>query len=401
MKPLRRLIEVSEAFKRVIDTTVPVEGTERVGLRESAGRVLAEVVQSDVMVPAFTRSAMDGYAVRAEDTFKATKFEHARLGLKGNVHAGSMPEGSVGAGTCFQIATGAPIPLGADAVVKVEDTSRDGADVLLSRPVHPGQNVAPAGEDIQPGDTVLEEGLHLTPSRIGAAAALGRLELEVYRRPRALIYTTGDEVHPLGEPLPPGKVYDINSYTVGALLDEYGIVWEKGENVPDDRSSIEAAIEGGRHFDLVLFSGGSSAGERDLLVHIIAELGEVVFHGVAMKPGKPTIFAKVGEALLFGLPGFPASCLAVAQVLLAPCVRKMAHLPPLGKRSVKRKLGGKISSTLGRHQFYTVTVKGDLVYPAYKESGDITSLSASDGYVEIPPTVEFLEAGEEVEVVLY
>ncbi|MHC4601239.1 MAG: molybdopterin molybdotransferase MoeA [Planctomycetota bacterium] len=400
MKPLKELIEVPEAVDRVLGAVRPVEGTERVGLAKAGGRVLAADVASSTLVPPFARSAMDGYAVRAEDTFPASREEPVRLALRAVVHAGAMPEGVVESGTCFQIATGAPLPEGANAVVKVEDTDRDGEGVVFKKPAHPRQNVAPAGEDIRPGDVVVARGRVLTPSRVGAAAALGLTELDVFRKPRVTIFTTGDEIHPPGEPLRPGKVYDINSYTVGALLDSLGVTWEKGGNVVDEPPAIGRALDKGKERDLLLFSGGSSAGERDLLVDVLRERGEVVFHGVAMKPGKPTLFGRVGGTLVFGLPGFPASCLAVAQVLIVPCVRKLAHLPPGERRLRRLPLASKIPSSIGRHQFFSVRIEGDRVHPAFKESGDITSLSAADGYVEIPSTVEFLAAGEEVEVVL-
>ena len=401
MKPLKRLIEVPEAIGRVLDAVRPVEGTERVALAEVHGRVLASDVISSALVPPFARSAMDGYAVRAEDTYPASRYEPVCLEKRATVHAGTMPEGKVESGTCFESATGAPLPEGADAVVKVEDTNREGETILFTKPVHPRENVAPAGEDIRPGDVVIAKGLVLTPSRIGAAAALGRTELEVFRRPRVTIFTTGDEIHPPGEPLPPGKVYDINSYTVGALLDSLGVMWEMGGNVVDEPSAIGKALDEGRDRDLLLFSGGSSAGERDLLVNVLRERGDVIFHGVAMKPGKPSLMARVGETLVFVLPGFPASCLAVAQVLIVPGVRKLAHLPPEERRRRRLPLASKITSSVGRHQFFSVRIEGDRVHPAYKESGDITSLSAADGYVEIPSTVEFLDAGEDVEVILY
>jgi molybdopterin biosynthesis enzyme len=178
-------------------------------------------------------------------------------------------------------------------------------------------------------------------------------------------------------------------------------MWEKGENVADEPAAITKALEEGKDRDLLLFSGGSSAGERDLLVNVLRERGEVIFHGVAMKPGKPSLLARVGETLVFVLPGFPASCLAVAEVLIVPGVKKLAHLPPGERRLRRLPLASKIPSSVGRHQFFSVRIEGGRVHPAFKESGDITSLSDADGYVEIPSTVEFLDAGEEVEVVLY
>jgi molybdenum cofactor synthesis domain-containing protein len=267
--------------------------------------------------------------------------------------------------------------------------------------VHPGENVAPAGEDIRPGDVLVREGEILTPSRIGVVAALGEVAVDVYRRPRALVFTTGDEVQPPGQPLAPGKIYDINSFASGSLLNKASVAWEGGGNVEDAPEAIAAATDRGRAFDLLLFSGGSSAGERDLLVDVLARKGEILFHGIAIKPGKPTLFASVEGRPVFGMPGFPASCLVVAYVLVLPCVRKMAHLPPDVRQVRRGTLAMKIASPVGRHQFFTVRMEGDRVHPVYKESGDITSLSGADGFMEIPPTVEILDEGEAVEVVLF
>jgi molybdenum cofactor synthesis domain-containing protein len=401
MKPLKKLISIEEARRIVLENTIPVEETEVLPLAQAAGRVLASPVVSTVPVPPFSRAAMDGYAVKAGQTVGAGRYNPVRLDIAGRVYAGRMPEEEAGPSKCLQIATGAPLPGGADAVVKVEDTDLDGEAVLIKKPAYPGENVAPAGEDIKPGDRLLERGAILTPSRVGAAAALGLAALEVFRKPRIRIYTTGDEIHPPGDPLPPGKVYDINSFTLGALLGPIGVDCETGGNVEDDAASIRRALAGGGDRDLVLFSGGSSAGDKDMLADVLAEQGEVRFHGIALKPGKPTLFGSVAGVPVFGLPGFPASCLAVGLLLVAPCARRMARRPEDPPKVVRATVAEKIFSSVGRHQIFTVRLEEGRVHPAYKESGDITSLSASDGYVEIPPTVEILDAGDEVEVVLF
>jgi molybdenum cofactor synthesis domain-containing protein len=395
------LISIDEALDRIAQTTRPLEETESIPLSEASGRILAQDIRSEVLVPPFARSAMDGYAVKAADTVGTSRYDPLGFTLGEKIHAGSMPEQEVVPGTCAQIATGAPIPAGADAVVKVEDTEEKDGVIAIRKTLYPGENVAPAGEDIRPGDALLFAGTVLTPSRIGVTAALGIERVEVFRKPRALIFTTGDEIQPLGEPLEPGKVYDINSFTLGALLDQAGVDWEKGGNVTDDPEAIRKALGRSRDFDLLLFSGGSSAGERDLLVDILGEKGKIIFHGIAIKPGKPTLFGHVGGSLVFGMPGFPASCLAVGYVLLLPCVMKMAQRPAAEGRTRTATLARKIASSLGRHQFFTVRVEEGKAHPVYKESGDITSLSTADGYVEIPPTQELLDAGEEVDVVLF
>ncbi|MCU0723428.1 MAG: molybdopterin molybdotransferase MoeA [Planctomycetes bacterium] len=401
MRPLQSLIPLAEARRIVLETVRPVDGTERVPLERAAGRVLAADLRAAVEVPPFARSAMDGYAVRAADTAAASPDRPAVLLVGELIHAGRAPSREVGPGACALISTGAPVPGGADAVVKVEDTEAEGGRVRILAPARPGENVAPAGEDIRPGDLLLRAGAVLTPARIGAAAAVGAAALDVFRLPRTLIFTTGDEVRPPGGPLPPGAIYDINSFTLGALLDREGLPWERGGNVADDPAAVLEALDRGRAFDLVLLSGGSSAGDRDLLEGVLARAGTVRFHGIALKPGKPTLFGEVRGVPVFGMPGFPASCLAVGLLLVAPAARRMARLPPAERRTVRAVLASGITPSPGRHQIFTVRLEGTTAIPAYKESGDITSLSAADGYVEIPPGAKVLEAGREVEVVLF
>jgi molybdopterin molybdotransferase len=401
MKPLKRLIPLEEASRIVLDTVRPVEGSERVPLAHAAGRVLAADLVSDLDVPPFARSAMDGYAVRAADTSSAAPESPATLAVGEEIHAGRPPEREIAPGSCALISTGAPVPSGADAVVMVEDTEPDGGRVRIRRPVRPGDNVAPVGEDIRRGDLLLRAGMTLTPFRVGAAAAVGAAEIEVFRKPRVLIFTTGDEIRPPGEALPPGKVHDINTYTLGALLDGIGVPWESGGNVPDDPEALVSALERGKASDLVLFSGGSSAGDRDWIASVLARAGTVLFHGISLKPGKPTLFGTFGGVPVFGMPGFPASCLAVGVLLVAPAARRMARLPAGQRRTVRATLAAGIAASAGRHRIATVRLEGSTAHPAYKESGDITSLSAADGYVEIPVSVRELRAGDTVEVVLF
>ncbi len=400
MKTLKTLIPVEEALGKILDAVRAVEGVETLPLADASGSVLASPLVSEILVPPFARAAMDGYAVKASDTVGASRYEPRGLRLGEVLHAGRLPEGEVTSGSCAQIATGAPLPAGADAVVKVEDTLLEGGEVRLTRPVYAGENVSAPGEDIRPGDEVLRAGDVLTPARIGVAAALGRQEIGVFPRPRALLYTTGDEIHPPGSPLPPGKIYDINSYTLAALLERAGLTCERGDNVEDRPDAIREALRRGSAYDLVLFSGGSSAGDRDLIAGILETEGEVVFHGIAIKPGKPTLFGLYEDVPVFGMPGFPTSCLTVAMMLVVPAALRMARRPSPMRKTVRARLGAKITTSLGRLKIFTVRLEGDRALPVYKESGDITSLSEADGYIEIPATLEVLDRDEEIDVVL-
>ena len=305
-------------------------------------------------------------------------------------------------GEASEIATGAPMPEGADAVVMVEETERgsDG-EVRIFTPVYPRQNVGRQGADIVNGQTVLRDGELLNPSRIGALAALGLTAVEVYQRPSIAILSTGNEIVEPGAPLEPGQIYDINRFTLSTIITEHGgspVAYQTAQDTLDD---LERAIDRCLNEDVMVFSGGSSVGERDLILDVIGRRGEIVFHGIAVKPGKPTVFGVIGGKPVFGMPGYPTSCLSNAYMLLVPALRRMAHLPPHHLRTIAVPVAQRIVSTTGRHQFYTVRIVDGVAHPAFKASGDITSMSQADGYIEIPAQTDIVERGEVVEVKLF
>jgi len=286
--------------------------------------------------------------------------------------------------------------------VMVEDTDKDdGGRVRIFGPVYPGQNLTRQGADIRAGQTVLGDGDILTPSRIGAVAALGLNEVEVYAMPRVAILSTGNEVVEPGQPLKPGHIYDINKFTLSSILREHGVEPVPYPTAPDTVDDLERALAACLAEDVVLFSGGSSVGERDLIVDVVERMGEVRFHGIAVKPGKPTLFGVIGGKPIFGMPGYPTSCLSNAYMLLIEPLRRMARLPAWAPRTVTRPLGQRVVSTTGRHQFYTVRIVDNVVMPAFKASGDITSMSQADGYIEIPAQTDVVEKGELVTVTLF
>jgi molybdenum cofactor synthesis domain-containing protein len=294
------------------------------------------------------------------------------------------------------------MPEGADAVVMVEETERDASgDVRIFTPVYPRQNVGRRGADIQAGQAVLQQGDLLNASRVGVLAALGMTGARVYARPRVAILSTGNEIAEPGGPLAPGQIYDINRFTLGAIVEEHGGRAEPHRTAVDTLEALSAAIDECLDADLLVFSGGSSVGERDLILDVIAQKGEILFHGIAVKPGKPTVFGVVGGRPVFGMPGYPTSCLSNAYMLLVPVLRRIAHLPPHSLRSVTVPLGQRVVSTTGRHQFYTVRVADGVALPAFKASGDITSMALADGYIEIAAQTEIVEKGELVEVKLF
>ena len=403
MRPLRKTIPLDDAIALVVGAARPIERTVRAPLAAAAGRVLAADVVATADVPPFDRAAMDGFAVVAEDTSGAARESPRTLRRIETVHTGSVPTRRVGRGECVQIATGAPLPAGADAVVMVEHTDRGATGgVGVHTPVRPGQHVGRRAADIAAGDVAVPRGDLLTPSRLGAIAALGVAEVEVFDQPAAALLSTGDEIVAPGRPLGPGQIHDVNRFTVGAVVAAHG-----GRPLPraaaaaDTLEALEAAVDACRDADVLVFSGGSSVGERDLLPDLLARRGEVLFHGVAVKPGKPTAFGRIEGKLVFGMPGYPASCLSNAYLLLVPALRRMARLPPWRPRTVSVPLARRVVSTAGRRQFCTVRVVDGEAVPAFKASGDITSMSRADGYIDIPDRTDVVEQGAVVEVTLF
>ena len=268
-------------------------------------------------------------------------------------------------------------------------------------PVYPKQHVGRRAADIAAGQTLVSSGDVLNPSRIGALAATGVPEVEVYARPRVAILSTGNEIVDPGRPLGPGQIYDINQFTLSSIIGAHGGTAIVYPTVADILPALIEAVETARGEDVIVFSGGSSVGERDLILDVMAKLGDVIFHGIAVKPGKPTALGRIGKQPVFGMPGYPTSCLSNAYMLLVPMLRRIARLPDYHPHVVRLPLARRVVSTTGRHQFYTVRVADGMAVPAFKASGDITSMSQADGYIEIPAQTDIVEAGELVDVKLF
>ena len=402
MRPFTSTISLDEARSRLAAAVRPIDRTEHVGLENAHGRVAARSVSSPIDVPPFARSAMDGYAVIAADTTGASASTPVTLRVLDRIYTGAMPDAVLASGTCAEIATGAPLPESADAVVMVEETTKAGEErVAILAQATAGQNIGRRGADITAGDPVVAAGDRLTPSRVGALAAVGHADVEVFARPRVAILSTGNEVVEPGTPLGRGQIFDVNRFTLGAIVAAHGGVPEPRRAAEDTIDALVAALDAAADADLVVFSGGSSVGERDLIVDAIRSRGEMIFHGIAVKPGKPTAFARVRGTPFFGMPGNPTSCLSNAYILLVPFLRAMARLPPHAPRTLAVPLGRTIVAAAGRHQFYTVKLQGGVALPAFKGSGDITSLSQADGYIEIPADMSRVEGGTTVEVTLF
>jgi putative molybdopterin biosynthesis protein len=415
--------EAERRFRAALDLR-PL-GPEEIPLGEALGRVLASDVVAPIDVPGFDRSNVDGFAVRAEDTFGASEEEPRSLRLNAEVLAtGIMPRESIRPNAATAIATGAVVPRGADAVVMVEHTETEGRQLLVRRPVTPGGNVTFAGTDIGRGETVLRRGELLTSRETGVLAALGVARVMVVRRPRVAIVSTGNELLPPGEAMRPGMIYDSNATVLADAVRELGGEPVPFGIVPDDREALVSILRRALACDLVLLSGGTSKGEGDISYRVVAELGPpgILAHGVALKPGKPLCLAAVrrGETVVpvVILPGFPTSAIFTFHEFVAPVIRRFAGRGEDVAETVPARLPMRVNSERGRTEYLLVGLVGegggtkgdssfcetinpaaDLVaYPMGKGSGSVTAFGRSDGFVVIPRQQEYLEAGSVVDV---
>jgi len=384
-----------------MDAVRPVERIESVEIANADTRVVARDVVASVDVPAFDRALMDGYAVQADDMRSASEPAPIALRLIDAVYTGDVPARPVAPGTCVAIATGAPIPAGANAVVMVEQTTREGEMVRVLAPVQAGQNIGRRGADFACGARIVASGIEMSPARIGSLAATGLTHVEVYERPTVALLSTGNEITAPGKPLPPGHVYDVNRFTVGALVARHGGVAVPIRAAGDTIDELTAALDAAAAYDLVVFSGGSSVGSRDLMLDALEGRGVIDFHGVAIKPGKPLLFGRIGSTAVFGMPGNPASCLSNALIFLVPFLRATSRRPSWTPRVVHAITSARIASSAGRYQFYPVRLNNGMAEPAFKSSSDITSLANADGFIEVPAEITEIPAGTLADVRMF
>lgn len=397
-------------FEDAIDVT-PL-GAETVDLAGALGRVVAADVAAGTDVPAFDRSGVDGFAVRAADTAGATDRAPRRLTLNAEVIAcGHAPALEVGAGTATAIATGGPIPRGADAVVMIEHTevaeTPAGPAVDVRRAVAAGQFVGFAGSDMARGETVLRAGRRITSREIGILAGCGIAAVAVVRRPRVGVLSTGDELTPPGAPLPPAGVYDSNGAIIAAAVEEEGGEAVRFGAIADDEARLEGAVrEALSSCDMVVLSGGTSKGAGDVSYRILSRLGApgVLVHGVALKPGKPLCLAVCDGTPVVVLPGFPTSAMFTFHTFVAPVIRARAGRPPAAAATVAATVPVRMPSELGRQEFVPVTLvpgdHGPVAFPLGKGSGAVTAFSAADGFVAIDALSTGLDAGTVQDVTL-
>ncbi|WP_254273378.1 molybdopterin molybdotransferase MoeA [Haloarcula marina] len=387
----KRRTRLDEARETLLDAVTPHDRTERVPLRAADERVVASPVAADRPVPHYRRAAMDGYAVRAEDTFGATgrSPEQLRVGE------------DVGPGTAVRVHTGSELPSGADAVVMVEDADRRGDALSVFDAVAGGENVAPIGEDVEAGQTLYEAGHRLRPSDLGLLKAVGLDAVSVYERPRVAVVPTGEEL--VQDDPDPGEVVETNGQTVTQYVERWGGEATYRDVVTDDEDALRAAVERDLDHDIVVTTGGSSVGERDLIPEVVEELGEVLVHGVALKPGHPVALGRVAETPVVMLPGYPVACIVNAVQFLRPALERAGHLPRTTPPTTEARLTRKIASDPGTRTFARVRLDADDEGPAATPtrasgSGVLSSVALADGWVVVPEGLEGYDAGETVAV---
>jgi molybdopterin molybdotransferase len=397
----RATVEAAVAW---IDSVLPAFGdlpVEEVSLFEAAGRILARDVTSQVPVPAFARSMMDGFALRGEETHGATAYNPLPLRIVGTCLPGAGFPGTVAAGQAVRIMTGAPLPAGADAVLPVEQSELDGDVVRVLDQVSVGKHVGQIGEDIRRGDVVREAGRVLRPQDLGVMSSIGVAVAPVIRRPRVRILVTGNELLPAGTPPEGFRIADANGPMLAALVVRDGGVPLVPGLIRDDPDTILAALR--EPADVVLVSGGSSVGQEDHVPKLLAEHGELAIHGVAMRPSSPTGMGRLNGRLVFLLPGNPVSCLCAYDFFAGRAIRALGgRLKDWPYRRIRAVLTRKLVSTVGRVDYARVLVRGNKAEPlAISGAAVLSSTTRTDGFVVVPADSEGYPAGAEVAVMLY
>ncbi len=397
------MISVNEAIERILEQ-IPRLGKERVGILQAQGRVLAEDLFSPRSIPPWDNSAMDGYAVRGTEIQKASGQHPVFLRVLADVPAGTVFDGRVGPGDAVRIMTGAPVPGGADTVVPVEDTAKDDQGVKILSAVPVGANIRRAGEDVQAGEKVLEEGTILRPAHIGMMASLRRSVIYVFQRPRVAILSTGDELLEIDEPWREGKITNSNSYSIAAQVLECG-----GQPVMlgiarDRIEELSRKIQAGLGADILITTGGVSVGDYDFVKGLLKELGKMNFWKVAMRPGQPLAFGQISGKPLFGLPGNPVSCMVSFEQFVRPSILKMAGFQALFRPGLKAILKEEISKKRGFTYFVRCRFfrQGEILYASTtgeQGSGILSSMVKAQGLIVLPAEKFLVEAGEEVWVI--
>lgn len=391
---------VEEAITRIL-AIAPLPGTEQLPLETVSGRIISEDIRADIDIPGFDRSVVDGYAVRSADTTGAGESVPAMLRLTGRVTMGKQAAGYPSAtGSCVYVPTGGEVSPEFDAVAMIEYCELVGDMVLVKRPLANGENLVLCGEDFHAGEIVLKSGSHVGPREMGVLAAVGCSMVPVYRVPKIGILSTGNELVPVNQ-IPTGsRVRDVNSYLCSSYVQELGCEPVLYGIVPDERPAFRAAVDSAiAGCDAVLISGGSSKDERDMTASVIQERGDVLVHGIAIAPGKPTIIGQAGGVPVIGLPGHPASAFIVLKVVVRHLLNRMTGNQSSGPAMIESIALENIPSLKGREEYVRVVVTEHGVMPLFGKSGLLNTLVRSNGLVRVPVGSEGVEEGEVVEVI--
>jgi molybdopterin molybdotransferase len=409
------VISVEQAFEKIL-SYAPVLEPEQAPILDTLGQVLAEDIFSDINIPPLDNAAMDGYAIRARDTVGAGSKTPAALRVIDTVIAGAISTKEVAPGTAIRIMTGAPVPKGADAVVRFEDTDeteRKGAaqnEIGVLCKLKPGANIRRAGEDVVKGSLILKKGTVIRPAEVGVLASLGKSQAPVIRRPVVAVLATGNELVEVGKPLPPGRIYNSNTYSVAALVKRYGGIPKILGIALDTEKSLIEKLRQGQDADMLITSGGVSAGDYDMVKDVLAKEGEITFWTVRMKPGKPLAFGTIkggkGRSIPhLGLPGNPVSSMVTFELFARPAIFKMMGKKNFAKPAVEATLEEPIANTDGRRVFVRTIVekRGGKFYARLtgpQGSGILTSMSLANGLVIVPEDKAEVKAGEVVNVMM-
>ncbi len=396
-----KLVSLKES-REIISGIVREIPNEQVTLDQALFRVLAEDIVSEIDVPHFRKSAMDGFAVIASDTFEASNTNPKKLKIIDSVIAGVVSKEKLNSGECIEISTGAPMPEGANAVIMVEYTEKENEKIIFYKSVAPGDNVIKIGSDVKKNSVLLTKGTLLDSRLTGLLSSIGRQSVLVKKIPRISVLSTGNEIISLDEKLKEGKIYDINSRTLIDSVREIHCIPVDLGVAKDDKSLIKRRIlEGVEKSDLVIMSGGSSLGSEDLTRDVVQDLGELLVHGIAVKPGKPVVVGRIKGKAFIGLPGYPTSALSSFHIMIKPVIHAMLGMKEV-ENFVQARLSRKVASTIGRYEFLAVKLERSeeelRAIPVMKGSSAITTLSNADGFVEINENTEVLNKGSMVKV---
>jgi molybdopterin molybdotransferase len=399
------MISYEEALRNILEAISPL-GVEKVNILDALGRVIGEDICAGRSIPPKNNSAMDGYALRAGDTAGASPEHPVRLEVVEDIPAGVVPQKRIGPGQAARIMTGAPIPEGADAVLRMEDTKKDGTRVAIFVAVEKGRDIRYQGEDVRQGEAVIARGDVIRPAEIGMLASLGRSFIFVHQRPTVAIVSTGDELVDIDETSSPWKIINSNGYSLAALVKECGATPMQMGIARDKREDLIATFRAAMRADLIVSSGGVSVGDYDLVKEIMKEVGnQMQFWRVAMRPGRPLAFGVLENIPLLGLPGNPVSSMVSFQQFVRPAILKMLGHKNLFRRTVRARLAEGVEKTRGFRHFIRAQIRRDadgyvVVTTGEQGSGILKSMVRANGLIVIPEEADLVRAGEMVTVQL-